>query len=115
MTELQEQAKFAQWFWNTFPSERRMLHANDNNSYNGIEGARKAALGVIRGVSDFELVGWGAVVFIEFKLPGQGQKPEQIEFMEKVVKRGHKYIIVYSAEEAKDFVLNKLGYSALIN
>lgn len=113
MIELQEQAKFATWFWNTFPSERGMLHANDNNSYNSIEGARKKALGVVKGVSDFELVGYGSVIFIEFKLPGEKQKPEQIDFMNKVRERGHIYIIVYSFEEAKNFVLNTLGYATL--
>lgn len=115
MTELQEQAKFAQWFWNTFPSERGMLHANDNNSYNTIEGARKKALGVVKGVSDFELVGYGKVVFIEFKLPGQVQTLEQIDFMNKVRERGQLYQLVYSFEEAKHLVLIKLGYATLGN
>lgn len=114
MTELQEQAKFAQWFWNTFPSERGMLHANDNNSYNSIEGARKKALGVVKGVSDFELVSFAAiVVFIEFKLPGEKQKLEQLDFEMKVSERGHIYRIFYSCAEAQNFVLNTLGYATL--
>lgn len=106
MTELQMQAQCSQWFWNTFPAERGMLHMNDNNSYNGIEGARKKAIGVVKGVSDFELILHGHVIFIEFKLPGEKQKPEQYEFQLKVIERGHIYMIVYSVQEFKDFIQN---------
>lgn len=106
MNELQMQATYSQWFWNTFPAERGMLHNNDNNSYNSIEGARKKAIGVVKGVSDFELILDGHVIFIEFKLPGQKQKPEQEDFERKVTERGHIYIIFYSFVEARDFTLN---------
>ncbi len=108
ITELQLQSMCCTWFWNILIGERQMLHANDNNSYNKIEGARKKALGVVRGISDLEFIDDGKVWFIELKLPGEKQLPEQIEFQKKVEERGHNYIIIYSFEEFKYFILNRL-------
>lgn len=105
MTEAQLQNKCTLWFWNTFHSERRMLHHNDNNSINSIEGSRKKALGVVSGVSDLELILIGGkIVFIELKLPGETQLPEQIDFEAKVKSRGHIYIIIYSFVEFQNFI-----------
>lgn len=106
MTEAQLQNQCFIWFHNTFFEERQMLHNNDNNSYNSIEGARKKALGVVKGISDFELILDHAVVFIELKLPGEVQKPEQITFQQKVTERGHLYVLIYSFEEFKNFITN---------
>lgn len=105
-TELQMQALITQTFWNTYPEERQMLHANDNNSHNRIEGAAKKAIGVIKGASDLELVVHGSVIFIELKLPGEVQLPEQITFQKKVESRGHLYIIIYSFVEFFKFIDN---------
>lgn len=105
MTELQLQAACTQWFWNQYPNERQMLHNNDNNSHNSIEGARKKAIGVVKGVSDLELIlPGGNVVFIELKLPGEKQKPEQITFEQKVRERGHLYVIIFSFVEFQEFI-----------
>lgn len=114
MNELQMQAEWSQWFWNTYPAERQMLHLNDNNSYNRIEGARKKALGVVKGVSDFEYIDYGGVTWwIEAKLPGEIQLPEQVIFQAKVEARGHRYIIIYSFEDFKKFIIKRLYYGAL--
>lgn len=105
-SEGQMQSHCVKWFHNTHHAERRMLHANDNNSFNGIEGARKRAMGVIRGVSDLELILDGSVVFIELKLPGETQSDEQIDFMNKVRARGHAYVLIYSFLEFINFITN---------
>lgn len=109
MTELQLQAKCFQWLWNEYPSERLMYHNNDNNSFNSIEGARKKALGVVAGVSDAEWADYsGKTWYIEFKLPGEKQSKEQKEFQEKLRDRDHFYMIVYTFEQFKNFVISVL-------
>lgn len=102
----------AKWFWNDpkLRSYRRMLHHNDNNSFNGIEGARKKAMGVVAGVSDFELIlDRGRVLWLEGKIPGGVQEEEQKDFMEKVESRGHLYIIYFSFVEFQKIVYGALG------
>lgn len=107
-SEIEMQGYCCTWFWNNFISERRMLHCNMNNSYNRILGAKAKAMGVVSGVSDTEFIDYHGVWFIEFKMPGQTQSDEQIDFMEKVVARGHRYIILYSFEEFRNFIANRL-------
>lgn len=108
MTELQLQAKCSQWFWNTFPDQRGMLHNNDNNSFNKIEGARKRAIGVVEGVSDFEFIDFNIVWFLEFKVDKGIQSKSQIDFMNKVRALGHPYKIIYSFEEFTLFIYQRL-------
>lgn len=108
--ELKMQAECVKWFDNTYPEERQMLHCNDNNSYNKIEGNRKKALGVTRGVSDLEYIAEAGVTwYIELKMPGETQSKEQIEFMNKVRARGHIYQIIYSLEEFKSLIWKIIG------
>lgn len=104
MTEEQLQNKCTVWFWNSFPLWRRMLFHVDNNSYNAIIGARKKALGVVKGPSDLVFVGFYQVVFIEMKNPGEKQKPEQIDFMDKVMSRGHMYVVISDFETFKSLI-----------
>lgn len=108
--ESQLHAYCFQWFHNTFPPLRRMLHHNDNNSYNSIEGARKKSMGVIRGVSDFEFICFCGILFLEAKLPGETQSDEQIDFMNKVRERGHTYILFYTFEEFKNIILKHINH-----
>lgn len=106
--EEQLQAKCSQWFWNTYPGLRRLLHHNDNNSHNAIEGARKKAIGVVKGIFDMELIVDRAVVFIELKIPPNGLTDEQKDFKEKVETRGHETIIIYSFEDFQKFINENL-------
>lgn len=108
MTEEQLQSQCTLWFWNEFPTERRMLFHVDNNSYNSIIGAKKRALGVCKGPSDLVLILCGKVVFIEMKLDSGTQSEEQKDFEEKVKEREHQYVIIRSFEAFKKFVLKKL-------
>lgn len=109
ITELQMQSQCATWFWNTYPSERRMLHCNMNNSFNRIAGANAKAMGVVKGISDMELILPGTVVFIEFKVGAGKQSDEQIDFMNKLEQRGHAYTIIRSFSEFKLFIYGALG------
>lgn len=113
-TELQMQACICFWFWNAYPSERRMLHMNNNNSFNSIEGATKKAEGVVDGVSDLEFIDWGGKVwFIELKLPGGVQSKQQEDFQNKVESRGHSYTIFYSFVETKNFLTERICQALL--
>jgi len=85
-----------------------MLFHVDNNSWNATIGARKKALGVVSGVSDFILILFIDVVFIEMKIPGGVQSEDQIKFQKMVEARGHKYQIIYSFEQFKDFIRSQL-------
>lgn len=77
-----------------------LFHVN-NKAKDKIEGNKMKAKGTVRGVSDFILVGYDRTDFIEMKLPGETQTPEQIEFQQQVEKRGHKYHICYSFDQFK--------------
>lgn len=108
-TEQQLQAECYQWFHANFISLRRMLFHVDNNSGNAIVGNQKKAQGVIRGPSDFVFITEFAVTFIEMKLPGRTQEPEQIDFMNKVRDRGHAYYLCYTFEQFKELICNIIG------
>lgn len=95
------------WFDKTFPDQRQMLFHVDNNSYNAIIGAKKAALGVKRGISDLIFI-VDVIWFLEMKTPKGVQEPDQITFMNKVRERGHPYVILRSLEEFQNFTLDKI-------
>lgn len=109
MTESQMQSECFIWFWNTYPDQRRMLLHVDNNSFNAIEGNRKKAMGVVKGVSDFILILPGMVMFIELKLPTGRQSDEQIDFQKKVVGRSHPYTIIRSVNQFKELIWQVIG------
>lgn len=102
------QAHCFQWFWNTFPQSRYLLHCNNNNSANGITGNQNKAKGVVKGVADLEFYRNGKLTFIELKLPNKGQFSEQKEFQAKVEAEGFRYEIVKTFEDFK-----KLMYELL--
>lgn len=109
MTEEQIQAACFQWHWNTYPTERGMLHHNNNNSVNRIAGNRVKALGVVAGVSDFELIVPGYVIFIEMKTEFGKLSEDQQYFKERVIARGHIYIVIRSVDEFKNFIIKLYG------
>lgn len=109
-SEDQFQAYCAQWFWNNpyLLEHRRMLFHVQQKSKNSIEGAKHKAMGKVRGPSDFVLVCMNKTVFIELKLPGKKQLPEQIDFMNKVRLRGHEYYVIETFSQFKAVVLRLL-------
>lgn len=101
INEEQYQAKCVKWFDNSYPLERGMLFAVDNNvshrlpgAVRIIEGNRKKAIGCRPGVSDLILITVDGVYFIELKLIGGYQSPEQKDFQRKVEARGWTYVII---------------------
>lgn len=86
-----------------------MLHYNNNNSLNIIEGNKNKAKGVVAGVSDFEFVGYDEMWFIELKLPGGQQSMEQRVFESMVIERGHRYKLIYSLEQFKALICQIIG------
>jgi hypothetical protein len=54
------------------------------------------------GASDFTIYCKSKTLFLEFKAPGATQSPDQIEFEREVLRAGHTYQIVYSAQEAME-------------
>lgn len=109
MTEEQIQASCFQWHWNTYPTERRMLHHNNNNSVNKIAGNRVKALGVVAGISDFELVTLGSVVFIEMKTAVGSLSSDQKLFKAKVESYGHIYVVIRSLDDFQNFIRKLYG------
>ncbi len=109
MTEIQIQSTCFIWHWNTYPLERGMLHHNNNNSHSRNKGAQMKALGVVEGVSDFELIIDNMVIFIEMKTPEGQLSPAQRDFKAKVVARGHTYIVKRSVEDFQKLVKSIYG------
>ena len=98
------QAECYKWFHNAYPASRRMLFHVDNNSYNKVIGARKKALGVVKGVSDLIFIVENAVFFLELKVDGNTQSDEQIDFMDKVMERNHEYVVIRSFDQFKSLI-----------
>jgi len=102
--ELKLQAQCFQWHWNTFPNERYLLHANNNNSVNAIKGNQNRSIGVVAGVADMEYYRGGKVVFIELKRGNGRQSDKQREFQKRVEAEGIRYEIIRSLEEFKELI-----------
>jgi hypothetical protein len=102
--ELKLQQQCFIWHWNTYPQERGLLHANNNNSENAIKGAMNRSLGVVAGVADMEYNRGSVTVFIEFKSEGGSQRKEQKHFQSQVEAEGFPYHIVRSFQQFKDLI-----------
>ncbi len=104
------QGKCYQWFHDEPPFLlwRKMLFHVDNNSWNAVIGSRKKAMGVNSGVSDFILITMFNVYFIEMKTPTGELNDEQKIFRERVERRCHKYVVIRTFEEFKEFITKKI-------
>lgn len=105
--ELKLQAECFQWHWNTFPEERYLLHANNNNSENEVKGAQNRAIGVVAGVSDMEYYRKSKVIFIELKMADGYQSDKQKEFQQRVEAEGFRYEIIRSLEEFQNLIYHE--------
>ena len=105
MNEQQLHTACYTWFHNTYHAERGMLHHNNNNSVNSIAGNKMKAMGVVPGVSDFELIlKNGVVAFIEMKTRTGVLADEQKRFSAMIVLRGHLYFVVRTLEEFQKLI-----------
>jgi len=110
MTEQQLHAECFKWFHNTYPAERGMLHHNNNNSVNSIAGNKMKAMGVVPGVSDFELIlPRGMIAFIEMKTDTGQLSKDQDRFCNMVLARGHVYFVIRTLSKFQEIVKTLLN------
>lgn len=64
----QLQAQCFQWHWNEYPAQRGLIHANNNNSRNAVQGNQRKAVGVVKGVLDLEYFRKGQLYFFDIKV-----------------------------------------------
>lgn len=98
--EEQFQAACMTWYWNKYKDQ--MCYAVDNNVSHRLnardrilEGNRKKAIGIRAGVFDAVYVGDGFHAYIDFKMPGNDYSDEQLLFLDRITKRGHRGYKVY--------------------
>lgn len=100
----QLQAQCYQWFHNTYPEQRGLLHANANNSVNKIKGNQQKALGVVKGVLDIEYFRANRLYFFDIKVGKDRFSQAQREFMERVMAEGASCYAIRSLEEFQFFI-----------
>ena len=97
------------WLWNNYPSLRYLSHANINNLTTEtpdarIQMAKLKAIGLVRGVWDYELYYRGVLYAFEFKVGYDHLSPEQIEYQRMIEVNGGKCYEVRSLEIFKEIV-----------
>lgn len=113
------------WHWNTFPEERRMLYAVNNNISEGIlsyvpaykkthvarmEGAKNKAKGVVAGVWDFcYLPVSGGCVYMDAKVGQDKLSEEQIDFKDKCHSRGIICEVFSSLKQFQELIIKYNG------
>lgn len=101
-----------QWFWNSFPAERRMLYAINNNTSAGlskqqslIEGNKNKAKGVVKGVLDLcYLTPYGSCIYFDAKIGSDSLSHEQQDFCDKLDARRISWFLFSSFEEFKQLI-----------
>lgn len=107
LEEARLQAQCYQWYHNTYPSNRGMLFAINNNSVDARKGAINKAIGVVAGVSDMVLLSTDMVYFLEFKTLNGVQSEKQKIFEQNTKKcKNSLYIIIRSFEQFDQLVKN---------
>ena len=93
------QTQCVKWFRYQYP--HLVIYAVPNGgSRNVREAQRLKSEGVLAGVADLTiLLPQGKSLYIEMKVKGNRQTPNQKEFQQKAEALGHKYYVCYSFEE----------------
>lgn len=112
MTHEQLIAQCTQWFWNTFPEERRMLYAVNNNVSAGLsrqqqilEGAKNKAKGVVAGVLDLCYICFdGRSIYLDAKIGNDRLSDEQKDFCSKLDSRGILWFVFSTFEEFRNII-----------
>jgi len=67
-------------------------------------------IGFLSGVSDnIILADKGRTFLVEFKLPGNNQQQNQVEFQQRAESLGHTYVVIKSLEQFKEFCRNEFS------
>ena len=119
MTHEQLIAKCTQWFWNTYPEERRMLFAVNNNISESLlvyvpdavrqriaerEGNKNKAKGVVPGVFDLIYIMPQQVIVMDAKVGKDTLSEEQKDFRMKCLDRGHGAFTFSTFEEFTEII-----------
>lgn len=99
MTEAKLQSDCFQWVYRELPHLRPYFFLIYNNPKNAMHGAILKGMGLRRGPSDQVLLLPGTVVWIECKLPGEGQSKDQQTFQQQVEALGMRYYLYHSLPE----------------
>jgi hypothetical protein len=114
------QASCVEWLWNEHPETRGYYFAvpNELSTSNRMskqdqlrEGAKRRAMGTLKGVSDTILLLPNAhyhAACIEYKTAVGYQSEAQKEFETRVKIKGYAYVVVRSLDEFKEFIENYL-------
>ena len=102
------QTQCVNWFRYQYP--HLVIYAVPNGgSRNVREAQRLKSEGVLAGVADLTiLLPQGKSLYIEMKVKGNRQTPNQKEFQQKAEALGHKYYVCYSFEEFEKAVKQEL-------
>jgi hypothetical protein len=105
LTEHTEQSHFVQWFRRTYPGVR--IFAIPNGGGRSIREASKLKIeGVSAGVPDLFIPAWG--VWVEMKRTKGGSiSAAQKDWHQYLVGIGHKVIIGYGFEDARDKIIQR--------
>jgi hypothetical protein len=111
-SELQDQAEFFQWAWNTYPDTRRCLfHVPNGGKRSKVEAAWMKSSGVISGIPDLLFVWKGKLHAMEGKTE-KGRVSDAQDAVHKAwAAQGITVHIYRSAEEAKSIFINILNQS----
>lgn len=108
--------EFCREFAFRFPKYIKFLYRHEHGGYviSKAEAGRRKKTCLKGGIADygFHLCrGKYGALWIEFKVPGGKQQPNQKEFEEIITEGGDKYVLCYSAEEGikaiKDYLSDK--------
>lgn len=102
------QTSCVKWFRYQYP--HLVIYAVPNGgSRNVREAQRLKSEGVLAGVADLTiLLPEGKSLYIEMKVKGNRQTPNQKEFQQKAEALGHKYYVCYSFEDFEKVVKQEL-------
>jgi len=102
--ESQLQQMCVRYFRYVYP--QYVIYATPNGGFrNSIEAKRLKEEGVLAGVADLTvLLPHGKILYIEMKVKGNKQTPNQKTFQQKAEALGHTYYVCYSFEEFKDII-----------
>ena len=102
------QTQCVKWFRYQYP--HLVIYAVPNGgSRNVREAQRLKSEGVLAGVADLTiLLPQGKSLYIEMKVKGNRQTPNQKEFQQKAEALGHKYYVCYSFDDFEKVVKQEL-------
>ena len=102
------QTQCVKWFRYQYP--HLVIYSVPNGgSRNVREAQRLKSEGVLAGVADLTiLLPQGKSLYIEMKVKGNRQTPNQKEFQQKAEALGHKYYVCYSFEDFEKVVKQEL-------